>query len=73
MLLVGAGLGMLAATGLLPLLNGATGGRFPPLVVAGATWLAAVGIALGLALAIGLPPAVRARRLSIVAALGGHR
>jgi putative ABC transport system permease protein len=73
MLLLGAGLGMLAATSLLPLLNGATGGRFPPLIVEGATWLAALGIALGLAVAIGLPPAVRARRLSIVSALAGHR
>jgi putative ABC transport system permease protein len=73
MLVLGSALGMVAATSLLPVLNGATGGRFPPLFVDGTTWLAALGIALGLALAIGLPPALRARRLSIVAALSGHR
>ncbi len=55
------------------MLNGATGGRFPPLFVAAETWLLAAGIALALALAIGLPPALRARRLRIVDALAGHR
>src|SRR5262245_34656741 len=33
MLLLGSGLGMLTTTGLLPALNSATGGRFPPLFV----------------------------------------
>jgi putative ABC transport system permease protein len=62
-----------AAVSLLPMLNGSTGGRFPPLFVAGETWLMAAAIALGLALAIGLPPAWRVRRLRIVDALAGHR
>jgi putative ABC transport system permease protein len=35
MLLLGSGLGMLAATSLLPAMNDATGGRFPPLFVHG--------------------------------------
>jgi putative ABC transport system permease protein len=72
MLLLGGGLGMLAATSLLPALNGATGGRFPPLFVNGSAWLVALGIAVVLALAIGLHPALRAWRLKIVEALAGH-
>ncbi len=58
---------------LLPVLNGGTGGRFPPLFVGEGTWLLAAGIAVGLGLAIGLPPALRANRLKIVDALAGHR
>jgi putative ABC transport system permease protein len=72
MLLLGSGLGLLAATSLMPALNGATGGRFPPLFVHGRTWLVAMGIAVALALAIGVPPALRARRLKIIEALAGH-
>jgi putative ABC transport system permease protein len=73
LLLLGGGLGMAAAVGLLPLVNGATGGRFPPLFVGGETWGLAAAIALGVALAIGLPPALRTWRLRIVVALAGHR
>ena len=72
LLLLGSGLGILAAVSLLPALNGAMGGRFPPLFVTGSTWLLALGIALALGLAIGLPPALRAWRLKIVEALAGH-
>jgi putative ABC transport system permease protein len=72
LLLLGGGLGMLVSTSLLPALNGATGGRFPPLFVNGSTWLAALGLAVALALAIGLPPALRAWRLKIVDALAGR-
>jgi putative ABC transport system permease protein len=72
-LFIGGGLGMAGATSALPVLNGSTGGRFPPLFVSAATWLLAIGIALALALAVGLPPALRARRLRIVDALAGHR
>jgi putative ABC transport system permease protein len=72
LLLLGSGLGMLAAMSLMPALNSATGGRFPPLFVHGRTWLVALGIAVALALAIGVPPALRARRLKIVEALAGH-
>ena len=73
LLLLGGGLGMAAATGLMPFVNGSTGGRFPPLFVAGDTWLRGATVVLGLGLAIGLPPALRARRLRIVDALAGHR
>src|SRR5262249_17859789 len=69
LLALGGGLGMAGATALLPLVNGSTGGRFPPLFVSETTWVAAAGCALVLALAIGLPPALRARRLRIVDAL----
>jgi len=73
LLLLGGGVGMAAAVSLMPMLNASTGGRFPPLFVAGETWLLAAALAVGLALAIGLPPALRVRRLRIVDALAGHR
>jgi putative ABC transport system permease protein len=73
LLTLGGGLGMAAATALMPLVNGSTGGRFPPLFVEAGTWLRGAALILGLALAIGLPPALRARRLRIVEALAGHR
>jgi putative ABC transport system permease protein len=73
LLLLGGALGMAAATAVMPFVNGSTGGRFPPLFVEGGTWLRAAAMILVLALAIGLPPAVRARRLRIVEALAGHR
>jgi putative ABC transport system permease protein len=59
--------------GMLPFLNQATGGRFPPLFVTAETWLLAAAMAAGLALAIGLPPAWRRTGLRIVDALAGHR
>ena len=73
LLVLGGGLGMAAAIGVLPVVNGSTGGRFPPLFVSADTWVAALVIALVVALAIGLPPALRAWRLRIVVALAGHR
>jgi putative ABC transport system permease protein len=73
LLVLGGALGMAAATTIMPFVNGSTGGRFPPLFVHAATWLRAGGVVLVLALAVGLPPALRARRLRIVEALGGHR
>ena len=73
LLLLGAGLGMATAVVVLPILNSSTGGRFPPLFVDSSTWILSSGIAVGLALVIGLPPALRANRLKIVDALAGHR
>jgi ABC-type antimicrobial peptide transport system permease subunit len=64
---------MALAVGMLPVLNGSTGGRFPPLFVSVETWLTALAVAAALAIAIGLPPALRTRRLQIVDALSGHR
>jgi len=73
LLLLGAGLGMGAAVSVMPVLNRATGGRFPPLFVDAGTWLLAAAVALGLALVVGLPPALRVNRMRIVDALAGHR
>jgi putative ABC transport system permease protein len=73
LLTIGGALGMAAAVGIMPFVNASTGGRFPPLFVEGATWLRAALVVVALALAIGLPPALRARRLHIVDALAGHR
>jgi putative ABC transport system permease protein len=70
---LGAALGMLGAVGVLPALNARTGGRFPPLFVDAGTWGLAAVIAVALAVAIGLPPALRVGRLRIVDALAGHR
>jgi putative ABC transport system permease protein len=72
LLILGGGIGMGAAVAAMPALNGSTGGRFPPLFVGPETWLLAVAIAAVVALAIGLPPALRANRLKIVDALSGH-
>jgi len=69
---IGAGLGMLAALALLPALNGATGGRFPPLFIDPETWVWAAGVAVVMALAVGLPPGLRVHRLRIVDALAGR-
>jgi len=70
---IGAGLGMLGAIAVMPALNGATGGRFPPLFIEAETFAWAGVIALALAVAVALPPALRVRRLRIVEALAGHR
>jgi len=73
LLLFGALLGLAGAAALLPGVNRSTGGRFPPLFVSGATWLYGAVIAVALAFAVGLPPALRVARLRIVDALAGHR
>jgi putative ABC transport system permease protein len=72
LLLIGATAGMTLVVATLPMLNGSTGGRFPPLFLGGETWLLAFATALTLALAVGLPPALRARRLKIVDAVAGR-
>ncbi len=68
----GAALGLLLATALMTPLNAATGGRFPPLFVSGGAWVSGAAVVLILGLAIGLPPALRVRRLKIVEALHAH-
>jgi putative ABC transport system permease protein len=73
LLALAGGLGMAFSAAILPGLNRAIGSRFPPLHVGAATWLAGAAIVGALALAIGIPPALRARRLRIVDALAGHR
>jgi putative ABC transport system permease protein len=73
LMLVGCTVGMLIAAAMMPALNGSTGGRFPPLFVSPATCVLAAAIAMAVALAIGLPPALRARRLKIVDALSERR
>lgn len=73
LLVLGGSIGMGAAVAAIPGLNGATGGRFPPLFVGPDTWLLAAAFAGLVALCIGLPPAWRANRLKIVDALSGHQ
>jgi putative ABC transport system permease protein len=72
LLMLGGGLGMAMATAMMVPLNASTGGRFPPLFVHGSTWLLALALTTVLALAVGLPPALRVRRLQIVEALRGE-
>jgi putative ABC transport system permease protein len=45
---------------------------FPPMSADLGVWLFAIGSMIGLGLAVGTPPAIRARRLSIVDALAGR-
>lgn len=66
---LGAAIGLLSAAGALPMLNSATGGRFPPLFMGSATWSTGALICMASALLVGLPPALRARKLRIVDAL----
>jgi putative ABC transport system permease protein len=63
----GAGLAVAAATFPVTKALGIDGGSLPPGVVA-----SGLGLALGLALASGLPPALHVRRQTIVDALAGR-
>ncbi len=65
---LGAAIGM----GLSSVLTGALPPDFPPLRTDGRVWTFAGLTVLGLALAVGLPPALRAKRLKIVDALAGR-
>ncbi len=68
----GCAVGVGVAAAIMPGLNGSTGGRFPPLFLSATTWMHAFAIAVVIALVIGLPPALRVRRLKIVDALAGR-
>jgi putative ABC transport system permease protein len=68
----GCAIGVASAAAIMPALNGSTGGRFPPLFLSAETWIEAFAIAVVIALVIGLPPALRVRRLKIVDALAGR-
>jgi putative ABC transport system permease protein len=65
--LLGAGLGMLAATAMVQALPP----EFP-VSTTGGVWAFAGAAALGLALVTGVPPALRAQRLKIIDALAGR-
>lgn len=69
LLLLGGLSGLLAATLLLPSLNGKLGAQLPPLSVTPGSWATGLAIMLGIGLLVGLPPALRAMRLRIVDAL----
>ena len=73
LLVLAGGLGMAVAAALLPALNRAIGSRFPPLYVTAGPGSSGGARGRRWRLAIGLPPALRARRLRIVDALAGHR
>ncbi|MBI4696257.1 MAG: ABC transporter permease [Gammaproteobacteria bacterium] len=73
LLLTGGGvLGLALAAAGLPAASRHFGGQIPPLAVSGESWIVGVAIMLLLGLFVGLPPAWRAHRLSIVDALAGH-
>ena len=71
LLLVGLGgvVGLLLARALLPTVNAQLVGQLPPLTVTSGTWLIGAACMLGIAVLVGLPPALRAMRLDIVEAL----
>jgi putative ABC transport system permease protein len=64
--------GMLLASGVMSVLANAPGINFPPMSANADVWLFAVAAMLLLTLAVGLWPALRAWRLSIVDALAGR-
>lgn len=72
LLLLGGVGGLVAARLTIPALNAASNGQFDNLPVAGQTWLTGVLLALLIGVVVGLPPALRAMRLSIVDALAGR-
>jgi putative ABC transport system permease protein len=65
---IGAAIGM----GISAMVTTALPPEFPPLRTDGKVWLFAGCTVFGLALAVGLPPALRAKRLKIVDALAGR-
>jgi putative ABC transport system permease protein len=64
--------GMVLALGAMELLARPSVFNFPPMSADLGVWLFAVGSMVGLGLVVGLPPALRAQRLSIVDALAGR-
>ena len=71
MCFIGGFAGMLLALGVMDVL-GKLPLNFPPMKADASVWVFAVGSMLGLGLIVGLPPAYRASRLSIVDALAGR-
>jgi putative ABC transport system permease protein len=68
LLLIGGLLGLMLARLGLPIIREATGGQFD-LIMQTQTWLLGLGLMTAIGVAVGLPPALRAMRLSIVDAL----
>ena len=71
LLLTGGLLGLILARLGLPAIREATGGQFD-LVMQTQTWFLGLGLMTAIGVAVGLPPALRAMRLSIVDALAGR-
>jgi len=71
LLLIGGLLGMGMARLSLPAIREATSGQFD-LTMQTETWILAVGLMTVIGIAVGLPPALKAMRLSIVDALAGR-
>ena len=65
-------LGLALATLMLGMLGAAMPQFFGALRADGTVWMLGIGAIVALALAVGLPPALRAGRLKIVDALSGH-
>ncbi len=72
LIVLGGVLGLLLAQILLPAINAAGGGRvnFPPIGLS--TWSTGLALMLGIGLVVGVLPALRGMRLSIVDALAGR-
>ena len=71
LLLIGGLLGMGLARLSLPAIRAATGGQFD-LTMQPQTWVMSLGLMTVIGVAVGLPPALKAMRLSIVDALAGR-
>ena len=73
-LLIGLGglVGMALAQGMVAWMAGYSQGLLPGKAIPSQTWLAALGLVLGLGVVVGLLPALRAKRLKIVDALAGR-
>ena len=71
LLAIGGLLGMGLARVSLPAIRAATGGQFD-LTMQTQTWIIGLGLMAAIGIAVGLPPALKAMRLSIVDALAGR-
>ncbi|MDE2347930.1 MAG: ABC transporter permease [Gammaproteobacteria bacterium] len=72
LLLIGGGIGLGAATLVLPGVSAASGGALALPPVDAATWLLGITLMVTIGLIVGALPALRARRLNIVDALAGR-
>jgi len=72
LLIVGGVAGIGLARAAIPALNWAAGGLLPVTVIPAQTWALGLALMLLIGLVVGLPPALRALRLTIVDALAGR-
>ena len=72
LIVLGGVLGMLIASGLIPVVSGASNGMIALPSIPAQTWGVGLGLMVAIGLIVGALPATRAMRLKIVDALAGR-